>query len=71
MQRYSHEKTVLGIEKQVRFELVPNTTVVGYTDMKTEFLMSVIQNPKGSIFCDEYIIYKSEEVPLKDLHNVF
>ena len=71
MQRYSHEKTVLGIEKQVRFELVPNPTVVGYTDMKTEFLMSVIQNPKGSIFCDEYILYKSEEVPLKDLHNVF
>ena len=71
MQRYSHLKIVLGIEKQVRFEFVPNPTVVGYKDMKTEDQMSVIQNPRGSIFCDEYILYKSEEVPLKDLHNVF
>ena len=55
----------------MRFEFVPNPTVVGYKDMKTEDQMSVIQNPRGSIFCDEYILYKSEEVPLKDLHNVF
>ena len=47
-----------------------------HKDMNAEDLISLIKNAKGSIFCDEFILYTSEKFPhvsttLKDLDIVF